>query len=199
MTGLRPTVVSISLIATALLLFGQPSSRSGGGARGAQDATCGLSSLPSDIQNHLRADYGSWKVQDPRSLSEYSRKTWAGRKPAVCPGIAVGQSQTEKHTYAVLVVPINHPDEGYRFLVFNPKRDETSYEATVVERYDGPGGSNYFIRKGPVNEFFDRESKRKFQVQAADAVEMVDSAEQEYGAEIYFWSNGRYRNEPVDD
>ena len=28
---------------------------------------------------------------------------------------------------------------------------------------------------------------------------MTDSAEQEYEADIYFWSNGRYRQEPVDD
>ncbi len=61
------------------------------------------------------------------------------------------------------------------------------------------GASNYFIRKVLISRFFSAESKRKFQVQVTEAILMVDSAEQEYEADIYFWSNGRFRREPVDD
>jgi hypothetical protein len=156
--------------------------------------------LPPDIQNRLKGEFGSWKVQEPENLSEYTRKTWAGKKLPGCPGIAVGLFQSVKiPSYALLLVPIDHPDAGYRFLVFNSKTGQPSYEATIVEKSDDHGASNYFIRKVSISRYFSEESKRKFQVQATEAILMVDSAEQEYEADIYFWSNDHFRREPVDD
>jgi len=102
-------------------------------------------------------------------------------------------------SYALLLVPIGHPDTGYRFLVFSRNTGQSSYEAIVVEQSDDHGASNYFIRRVSIGKFFGEESKRKFQVQATDGIVMTDSAEQEYEADIYFWSKGRYRHEPVDD
>ena len=84
-------------------------------------------------------------------------------------------------------------------MVFIRKTGQPSYEPTVVEQSDDHGASNYFIRKVPISRFFNEESKRKFQVQATEAILMVDSAEQEYEADIYFWSNGRFRQESVDE
>jgi hypothetical protein len=161
---------------------------------------CELSSLPSNIQGRLKTDFGSWKIQESANLSDYTRKTWNGRKPLACPGIAVGLFQSATGpSYALLLVPINHTAAGYRFLVFGPKRGQSSFEATVVEQSDDHGASSYFIRKVSVNEFFSEQSKRKFQVEATDCILMVDSAEQEYETDIYFWSNGRFRQEPVDN
>ncbi len=185
---------------TAALVFGETGSPSPVLASAAEGpAPCNLGSLPSDIQNRLKEDFGSWKVQEPENLSEHARKTWAGKKLPGCPGIAVGLFQSAKTpSYAVLLVPVDHPDAGYKFLVFSRKTGQPSYETTVVEKSDDHGASNYFIRKVPISEFFSEESKRKFQVQATEAILMVDSSEQEYEADIYFWSKGRYRQEPVD-
>jgi hypothetical protein len=61
------------------------------------------------------------------------------------------------------------------------------------------GASNYFIRKVAVSRFFNEESKKKFQLQATEAILMVDSAEQEYEADLYFWSDGRFQQQPVDE
>jgi hypothetical protein len=186
---------------TAALVFGQGGSPSPVPARAAQEpALCNLSSLPSDIQIRLKSDFGSWKIQEPENLSEYTRKTWAGKKPPACPGIAVGLFQSAKTpSYGLLLVPIDHPDAGYKFLVFSRKTGQPSYETTVVEKSDDHGASNYFIRKVTISKFFSEQSKRKFQVQATEGIVMTDSAEQEYEADIYFWSNGGYRQEPVDD
>jgi hypothetical protein len=186
-------------LATAALVFVQAGPPVLAKAAG-EAAACNLGSLPSDILSHLKNDFGSWKIQEPENLSENARETWAGGKPPACPGIAVGLFQNAKAaSYAVLLVPVDHPDAGYRFLVFGRKAGEPSYEPTVVERSDDHGASNYFIRKVPIRDFFGAESKRKFQVQAPEGIEMIDSAEKEYGAIIYFWSNGRFRQEPVDD
>jgi hypothetical protein len=198
MIELRSAFGSMFLI-TAALVFGQAGSV--GLAKTAEEpASCNLASLPSAIQSRIKKDFGSWKIQESENLSENARKTWVGRKPLVCPGIAVGLFQDAKtSSYAVLLVPMSQPNTGYRFLVFRRKAGEPSYEPTVIEQFDDHGSSNYFIRKVPISDFFGAESKRKFQVQATEGIEMIDSAEQEYGAEIYFWSNGRFRREPVDD
>ena len=175
-----------------------------------EPAPCTFGSLPQNIQNLLKGETATWKVQEPENLGEYTRKTWAGKKPPGCPGIAVGLFQNAKApSYAVLLVPVPHPERsrpgfsetclGFRLLVFSRKVGLSTYEATVVEKSNDTIPSSYFIRKAPVSRFFNEDSKRKFQVQATEAILMVDSAEQEYEADIYFWSNGGFRREPVDD
>jgi len=199
-SGLRSVSVLICLMATALA-NGRAEQSLPTAARGVEGpALCNLGSLPSDIQNRLKADFGSWKIQEPENLSEYTRTTWAGRKPPACPGIAVGLFQSANTPfYAVLLVPTDHPDAGYRLLVFGRKPGQQSYEATVIERSADQGASNYFIRKVSISGYFNEEAKRKFRVEATDCILMVDSAEQEYETDIYFWSNGRFRREPVDN
>jgi hypothetical protein len=200
MAGIRTTLGTI-LLPMVTLVFGQAGSAPPAPARATEESTaCNLGSLPSDIQSRLKGDFGSWKVQETGTLSEHARKTWTGKKPSACPGIAVGLFQNAKApSYAVLLVPVDHPDAGYRFLVFSRKAGQPSYEATVVEQSDDKGASNYFIRKVAVSRFFNEASKRKSQVQAVEAILMVDSGDQEYEADIYFWSNGHFQHQPVDE
>ena len=198
MTGLRSASGSM-LLMIAALAFGQVGSPSSLGASLDEASTCSLGSLPSDIRNRLKSDFSAWKIQEPENLSEYARKTWADGKPRTCPGIAVGLFQSASTpSYAFMLVPADHPEAGYRFLVFTRKARKHSYEAAVVEKSDEHGASNYFIRKVPVSRFFNKKSKKRLQVRATDAILMVDSAEKEYEADIYFWSKGSYRQEPVD-
>src|SRR5215469_207322 len=200
MTRLR-FVLQLTLLLMVALLFRQLGSLSPVAAKTTEESTsCSLASLPADLQTRLKADYGSWKIQEAQTLSEHARKTWEGKKPPACPGVAVGLFQGSKTpSYAVLLVPVDHPDAGYRFLVFTRKDGQPSYEATVVEQSDDKGASNYFIRQVAVTKFFNEASKRKFQVQAAEAILMVDSAETEYEADLYYWSNGRFQQQPVDE
>jgi hypothetical protein len=198
MTGLR-SALGLILLMTVPVAVGKTASPPPFVANSAEGLSCNLGSLPSDIQNLLKREFGSWKVQAPESLSDHARKTWEGKKPPACPGIAVGLFQGAKTpSYAALLVPVDHPDDGYKFLVFSRKTEATPYETILVEQSDDHGASNYFIRKVPIIDFFSAESKKKFQVQATEAIMMVDSAEQEYEADIYFWSNGSYRHQPVD-
>jgi hypothetical protein len=155
--------------------------------------------LPVEVQNRIKADFGGWKVQEPENLSQQARSSWAVKKSPSCPGIAMGFFRSQKQTsYAVLLVPSDHPDTAYTFVVFNPQPDNLAYEELVVEKSDHQGASNFFVQTVPVAKFFDEASKKKFQVQATEAVLMVDSAENEYEADIYFWSNGKFRQEWVD-
>lgn len=200
MTRLRFTL-GLVLLLLAVLLVRQVGSHSPVSAKGTEEATsCGLASLPADLQGRLKGEYASWKIQEVTTLSEHARKIWEGKKPPACPGVAVGLFLGAKTpSYAVLLVPVDHPDAGYRFVVFSHKAEQPSYETTVVEKSDDNGASNYFIRKVAISRFFNEESKRKFQVQAAEAILMVDSAESEYEADLYFWANGRFQQQPVDE
>lgn len=160
---------------------------------------CNVGSLPQDIQDLLKGDYGSWKVQESTDLSKQAHERWESEKPPGCPGIAKGHFESANtFSYALLLVPTGHPDQGYRFLVFNQKAGQSTYEARLVEKLDQDGASNYFIHRTPISKFFDEPSRKKFQAHAVDGILLVDSAENEYGVEVYFWSGGHYRHEPID-
>jgi hypothetical protein len=200
MSALRSVSVLILLITIALTTGQVERSPEAAGASANGPDLCSMASVPSDVQNRLKADFGSWKIQEPENLSDYSRKTWAGRKPLGCPGAAEGLFQSARtRSHAFLLVPRDHPDTAYRFVVFTLKSGQSSYQATSLEQSDTPGASSYFIRKVPASQFFSIESKKKFHLEATECILLIDSAEQEYGTDIYFWANGHFEHEPVDD
>jgi hypothetical protein len=94
--------------------------------------------------------------------------------------------------------PSGHADGGYRFLVFSQKAGQPAYEAKLVDKLDQNGAANYFIYRTPISKFLDESSRKKFQSHTVDGILLVDSAENEYEVEVYFWSDGRYRHEPID-
>jgi hypothetical protein len=154
--------------------------------------------LHPDLQSRLKEEFGSWKIQEPADLSPHAHERWESEKPPACPGIAVGKFEDAKTpSYAVLLVPQGHTDVSYKFLVFSPKAGQQSYEMRTVDS-GGSGAANHFIHRTPISKFFDWPSREKFQVHTVDGILLVDSAENEYGVEVYFWSGGRYRHEPID-
>ncbi len=162
-------------------------------------ALCKLGSLPADIQNRLKWEFGSWKIQEPSNLSARARERWESEKPLQCPGIAAGLFENaKKPSYAVLLVPNGHTGAGYKFLVFSSKAGQPSHETRVVEQSDGSGAANFFIRRVRISKFFDEHSKKKFQVQTSEGILLVDAAENEYETDVYFWTNGSYQHQPVD-
>jgi hypothetical protein len=158
---------------------------------------CKLESLPEEIRNRLKTDFASWKIQGPEALSLHARERWESEKPQQCPGIAIGQFEKDKTiSYGVLLVPEFRPDARYKFLVFSPK--VPSFETHVLDQSDGNGASNYFIRSVKINKFFGESSKRKLHVATPEGILLVDSGENEYEADIYFWVSDAYQHQFVD-
>jgi hypothetical protein len=187
------------LLMTAALAFGQTGSPSRLAANSTDASTCELGALPSDIQTRLKSDFGSWKIQQLADLSQRARERWKSEVPSQCPGIAIGYFESAKTlSYAILLVPAGHADVGYRLVVLSQKAGHRAYETTVVGKLDQNGAANYFIHTTPISKFFDEPSRNKFQARGVDGILLVDSAENEYGVEVYFWSGGRYRHEPID-
>jgi hypothetical protein len=168
-------------------------------AVGKRPSLCQSDSLPSAIEHRLREEYGSWRVQDVANLSQRAHERWESEKPLECPGVAVGYFENAQiPSYAFLLVPIGNPDAGYRFLVFSQKTRESDYEVRILDKLDESGSANYFLRRTPISKFFSEESKKRFHVQTVDVILLFDSAEKEYEVDVYYWSEGRYRHDPVD-
>jgi hypothetical protein len=160
---------------------------------------CNPSTLPSDITKHIKNEFGSWKIQEPTDLSPRAHERWEAEKPLECPGIAAGRFENANRlSYAVLLVPAGPGDAGYRFLIFSRKSSQPSYEVKVVEQWDRGGAANYFIHRVRISKFFDAQSRKRFQAQTIEGILLADSAEKEYEIDVYFWSNGSYKHEPLD-
>jgi hypothetical protein len=181
----------------ALMGLGFPRSPALGGAGGKPDL-CDSSVLPMDEQKILKKDFGSWKIQSVDNLSAPARRTWEGRKPLSCPGIAAGSFDHSKQvSYAFLLVPVVHPDAGYRLLFVSHAKADVA--VTVLDKSDESGASNYFIRKTAISRFFSKKSRIEYRAFEIDGILQVDSADSEYGVDIYFWSQDHFEHAPVDD
>jgi hypothetical protein len=193
------SVLELAFLVTMALTIGTAELSAPTPAESNETSPCAIGSLPSDIQNQLKLDFGSWKIQQSEDLSKHARMTRGAKPGSTCAGVAVGLFESANRTsYAILLVPIDRPDSGYRFLVFDRKPEQPAYKTTLVEHSGEFGASNHFIRKIPISEFFNEKSKGKFQVQATEGILMVDSSDQEYEADVFFWSKGRFQHQPVD-
>jgi hypothetical protein len=175
------------------LAFGQQSVSKQG------SSLCQLDSLPTAIQHRLKQEYGSWRVQEAANLSQRARERWESEKPLRCPGIAVGSfERAQTPSYALLLVPTVNADAGYRFVVFSQRPGQSDYEATLLDKLDESGAANYFVRGTPIGKFFDQASKKRFNAHTSHVILLFDSAEKEYEVDVYYWSDGHYRHDPVD-
>ena len=166
-------------------------------APNAEAALCRANVLPLGVQILLKAQFPSWKIQEPENLSERARESWEGDKPAACPGIATGRFQSSTETsHALLLVPIARPDDGYRFVVFSREVALAQYSVNLIEQRDGAGASNYYVHEVRTDDFFSHKGSLK--PEAPEAILFVASAENEYEANVYFWANGRYDHSWVD-
>ena len=191
--------LSLMFLLAACVAFGQQASSPPALAKhNGESALCKAESLPTDVQNRIKREFGTWKIQEPANLNPPAHERWESEKPLACPGIAVGQFENAKiPSYAVLLVPQGHANGGYKLLVFSPKAEQPSYDMRAADSGDS-GAANSFIHRVRISKFFDEPSRRKFQVQASEGILLVDAAEKEYETDVYYWSNGSYQHEPVD-
>jgi len=98
----------------------------------------------------------------------------------------------------LLLVPIEKSDAAYRLMIFTLSGGAAPGSLETVDQWEKGGAANYFIRSVRIAKVFSSEWVRKLRVGAKDGVMSVEAAEDEYGVDVYFWANGQYRNEPID-
>jgi hypothetical protein len=165
---------------------------------------CTLEALPDELQVRLKTDYAPWMIQGFSNLSAKAKARWRserrqpGQMEPDCPGVAVGEFRTSQLSYAILLVPIENPDAAYRLVIFTFSGSTAPGSLEMADQWDNGGAANYFIRRVRIAKVFSGEWVRKLKVAAKDGVMSVEAAENEYGVDVYFWSNGQYRHEPID-
>ena len=82
--------------------------------------------------------------------------------------------------------------------MFNQKTSNANERPLLVDKSDDSGARNYFLHTTSLNKFFDAASRKKFQAHAPDGILLVDSAENEYEVDVYYWSASRYQHSPID-
>jgi hypothetical protein len=163
------------LLALVVFLFGLPALDHSYSSSALQESRteprpCDVNLLPAQVQNRIKADFSSSKLQESENLSQRARLSWTGNKASGYPGIAVGFFQSLKQdSFAALLVPFGHPDAAYRFVAYDPQLDSSTYEELIVDKSDDNGASNFFLQEVPVVKFFDETSKKKYRVQAVSA------------------------------
>jgi hypothetical protein len=163
------------------------------------ETQCRLETLPVELQNRLNSDFAAWKMQEISDLGKSAKARWAAEKPQSCPGIAVGEFEIPNRTsYAVLLVPVGNPRAAYRLAVFTPSENNSTSILRIAESWDKGGASNKFIHTVRVNKVFSADWIRRLRVGTPEAILSVESAEGEYGTEVYFWADNRYHHEPID-
>jgi len=182
---------SVLLVLLSAIVLAQPRT-------GSKSSLCQVGALPSSMQESLIHDYPTWRIQAPDDLSPRARDRWEAEKPSQCPGIASGQFEgTQKLFFAVLLVPINGNDVGYILLVSSGNNAKRPNLVRIDNSKDAKP-SNFFVREVRIGRFFDTASKKKFRVAAQQGILFVDAGESEYETDIFFWSGGTYRREPID-
>ena len=160
---------------------------------------CTLESLPERLQVRLKADYPSWTIQTLSNLSKTAKERWQGEKAFACPGIAVGMFKNSRLSHAVLLVPIEKPDAAYRLIIFTQGEGAAPDSFETADQWDKGSSANYFIRGVTIAKVFSADWVRKLRVDAKDGVMSIDAGESEYGVDVYFWANGKYQHEPIDE
>jgi len=192
---LKPTKV-VSLLIVVGLLFAITATPA---KANDESSLCSLDALPVELQNRLKREFATWKIQEAPNLRARAKGRWGDQKPLDCPGIAVGRFEGADNSYAVLLVPTDNPDTAYKLLVFTPDASKPADTLKSVEQWDKGGASNYFLHQIKIKDFFSPEWVRKLHVKTKDGILFVDAGETEYEADIYFWADGRYRHEPIDE
>jgi hypothetical protein len=166
---------------------------------GDESGGCTLTRLPAEMQRHIQTNYSSWRLQDVSSLSATAKERWQSEKPVDCPGIAVGQFENmNQKSYAVLLVPADKPDTGYRLLVFTPNRRQAPKRFKAVEQSDKIGASNFFVHQIQITKVFSAEWEKKLRANTRDGILFVDAGESEYETDVYFWTGDEYGRKPID-
>ena len=136
-------------------------------------------------------------IQTGSNLGPYAREGWAATKPAECPGIEAGKFEhANEISYAILLVRNTPSDQAYKLVVFSRVGNRADFRMRLLDEGDH-GARDYYLRKLPLS-YFSRESRKKFSMEGPEIILITESGENEAGSEIYYWSGGRYKSDPID-
>lgn len=151
---------------------------------------CHEVSLPTLVNKVLNRKFPLWRPKQVSDMDADHQQLWLKAHEKECPGIAVGHFESaDRLAYAVLLVPRSEPSGGYKLVVFSKGPNGDTYTWKLLDRADGQTYSGLVISKAAPGKYSEYERTRSIQTKLDGVyVEWIEK-----GAQLYYWSGGRYR------
>jgi len=156
-------------------------------------------SRPAVTQNRPRRECGSWKAPEPAGLGPTAHAGWEAERPLRRPGMAADKSRRpQRRPVPSGLSPGEHAGAGYGFLIFSRRDGRLSCEPKAGAQSGDRQAASLFILRIRIGRFFDVRLGRKLKVRASEGARFVDAEDTEGEVDIYHWTNGSYRWNPID-
>jgi len=158
---------------------------------------CNEAAIPTTVKKLLDDKFPQWRPKQLSDIDEDDQKFWLeGPNGKACPGIAVGHfEKADSLSYAFLLVPKSDPTGGHKIVVFSKRAKKSIYSWTLIDHADGQTFSGLVISKAEPAKYKDWEGVKSIQIKTdALYVEWIEK-----GAQLYYWSAGRYHKLQVSD
>jgi hypothetical protein len=162
----------------------------------AADANDCSAALPAPVSELIASKFPDWRPKQLSDLESDDRELWLKAHPRECPGIAIGHFEiAHKVSYAALLVAKSEPTGGYKVVVFSKGPTGDAYAWKLLDHADGETYSGLVISKAEPGKYSDFERTKSVQTKLDGVyVEWIEK-----GADLYYWSAGRYHKLRVSD
>ena len=157
---------------------------------------CAEVNLPVQVIELLKVNFPDWRPKSTLDLENDDRQLWLKAHAKECPGAVIGQfERTDRPAFAVLLVPKSDSNGGYRLLVFSKGSSGNTYRWKVLDHADGKTYSGLVISKALPGKYSDFASRTSIQT-TLDGIylEWIEK-----GADLFYWSAGRYHKLQVSE
>jgi hypothetical protein len=157
---------------------------------------CAQLNLPAPVIELLKAKFSEWRPKQVSDLEADDRQLWLKAHAKECPGTIAGQFESkDRLAYTVLLVPKSEPTGGYQLVVFSKVTSGDTYVWKLLDHADGQTYSGLVISKAPPGKYSDIAGSKSIQTRLDGIyVEWIEK-----GADLYYWSTGRYHKLQVSD
>ena len=153
--------------------------------------------LPAPINEQLRAKFPLWRPKQLSDMDNGDQQLWLkGPNGKQCPGIVIGHFENaDDLSYAVLLVPQSNPRGGHKIVVFSKGPTKDVYSVRLLDHAEGQTYSGLVISKAEPGKYADWENTKSIQIK----LDGLNVEWMEQGAQLYYWSNGRYHKLQTSD
>jgi hypothetical protein len=160
-------------------------------ARAQTSNSCAETDLPGPVIDLIKAKFSGWRPEQLPDLAADDQQLWVKAHGNQCPGTAVGHFESPDHlSYAVLLVPQSDPTGGCKLLVFTSMPSGDGYAWKTLVQWNGKTYTAVVISKAPPGRYSDYEHSK---ISVTTSLDGVFLTFQEQGADLYYWSAGRYK------
>jgi len=149
------------------------------------------------VDTLLKVKFPQWRPKQLSDMGADDQQLWLnGPNEKESPGIAIGHFEfPDELSYAVLLVRKSDPSGGYKLLVFSKGPTKDAFTWKLLDHAEGQTCSCLVISKTEPGKYSDWENKRSVQLK----LDGIQVEWMEKGAQLYYWSESRYRTLQVSD